>query len=70
MKIRVISKENDSYADIDLDTFMFSNFELKFSDGSTLPRNDLMFYMYDYDYYIRLSSQHSWEKIDVKDFYV
>lgn len=70
MKIRVISKENSSYADIDLDEFMFGDFELTFNDETTLPKNDLMFFRNDYDYYIRLSESDSWSKIDVKEFYL
>lgn len=43
MIIRVISRENDTYADIPLDSFIFENFELTFNDDSTLPKSDLMF---------------------------
>lgn len=70
MIIRVISRENDTYADIPLDSFIFENFELTFNDDSTLPKSDLMFYMHDYDYYIRVSESDNWIKIDVKDYYL
>lgn len=63
MQIRVISKSDDSISTIDLSEFMFQDFTLEFNNDTTLSRDDLMFYIQDYDFYIRLSPDHSWTKI-------
>ena len=70
MQIMVESKENRSvYGIVDLDVFMFGDFEVNFNDETQLPRKDLMYYRDEYDYYIRLSKDEDWVKIQLRNFY-
>jgi len=70
MEIKIVDKENkDIFGIVPLDEFMFGNFEVNFNEGSQLPRNDLMYYKDDYEYFIRLNEVDEWQKIDTKEFY-
>lgn len=70
MQIKIVDKEDNSiYGIVPLDVFMFGDFEVNFNEGSQLPRNDLMYYRNDYEYFIRLSKKDQWKKINLRDFY-
>lgn len=70
MEIKIVDKEDKSiYGVVDLDNFMFGDFEVTFTDGTQLPRNDLMYYRNEYDYFIRLNKKDRWKKIKLRDFY-
>lgn len=70
MEIKIVDKEDKSiWGVVDLDEFMFGNFEVNFNEGSQLPRNDLMYYKDDYEYFIRLDKKDRWKKIKLRDFY-
>lgn len=70
MQIKVVDADDPTiYGFVDLDEFMFGDFEVTFTDGTQLPRNDLMYYRKEYNYFIRLDKQDEWKKIKLRNFY-
>ena len=56
------------YNPIPLDEFLFTNFELQSKKGWSLPKNDMMFFLKDHEFYLKIDDG-KWKKIEKQEFY-